>query len=108
MPNYHNSEENVSNHSPIYVKLDVGQLSISTEEAVRQKRTNWNKASEEERNCFKDDLANKLNSLPIPACVTCQNIHCRTHSEDIETYSELWRVILQKDFQFFHPTLTTH
>ena len=41
--------ENFSNHSPIYVKLDVGQLSLSMEKAINQKRTRWNKASEEAR-----------------------------------------------------------
>ena len=79
--------ENMSNHSPIFVKLDVGLLSVSTEVPIRQERAYWKKASEEERNHFKDGLANKLNSLTVPACVTCQNIHCKVHSIDIENYT---------------------
>ena len=74
--------ENFSNHSPIYVKLDVGQLSLSMEKAINQKRTRWNKASEEARDHFKNDLAVKLNALPVPVSVTFQNIHCKIHSED--------------------------
>ena len=74
--------ENLSNHSPIHVKLNVGHLCVSTEDAVSQKRTYCNKATEDEKEKFKDTLPNKLNSLIVPACVACQNIHCNIHSED--------------------------
>ena len=79
--------ENLSNHSPIHVKIDVGNLSLCTEKAKSSKRANWNKASEEARDDFKAALADKLNALPVPASVNCQDVHCSTHSEDIEDYT---------------------
>ena len=73
--------------TPIYVKLDVGHLSVSTEEIIHRKRTSWQKASEQAHHHFKSDLAEKLNSMEVPACISCQDIHCKVHTEDIENYA---------------------
>ena len=79
--------ENLSNHSPIFIKLNVGLFTMSTECPVITPRTSWNKASEEARNIFKDDLANKLRVLQVPESVLCQDVHCSRHDNDIEDYT---------------------
>ena len=66
--------ENLSNHSPIFIKLDVGSFNLNKESPTITPRTSWKKASEEERNSFKDNLAEKLRVLQGPQSVTCQDV----------------------------------
>ena len=79
--------DNLSNHSPIFIKLDVGLFSMSMESPNIIPRTSWKKASEEARISFKEDLAGKLRELQVPESVTCQDVHCAVHNHDIEDYT---------------------
>ena len=79
--------ENLSNHSPIFIKLDVGSFNMSKESPIITPRTTWKKASEEERNSFKDNLADKLRVLQVSESVTCQDVHCAAHDDGIEDYT---------------------
>ena len=38
---------------------------------------------------FRDILSNKLNSINLPACLNCDDVHCqsRNHTENIEDYT---------------------
>ena len=47
---------NTSNHSPIFSKIDVGQLHACTEESQLRRRTSWAKASEEAKATFIETL----------------------------------------------------
>jgi hypothetical protein len=83
------SGENLSNHSAIYVKINVGQLDLKLEENTPQIRTCWAKANEEAKENFQSTLANKLNEIPQHEFVNCQDVHCQseTHGEGIEEYT---------------------
>ena len=45
----HSHGENLSDHSPIYAKIRVGDLDISTETILTNKTPSWTKAGEKER-----------------------------------------------------------
>ena len=59
----------------------------STEKVKGKKRVNWEKASEEEKISFQDDLTNRLNSIPVPESVNCEDILCTSHTEELEDYT---------------------
>ena len=81
------SGENPSNHSPIFMKIRLGQLNLKTEKVQGLRRINWSKSSEESRNLYQTTLANNLDAIAIPDCVTCRDVHCTTHVEQIEEYT---------------------
>ena len=82
---YH-SGANLSNHSPIYCKINVGELDTGLEEEMRRQVPSWGKANVDERVQWKEQLAGKLREVAIPHCVTCRNVHCTQHEDDIVNY----------------------
>ena len=83
----HHDAQNPSNHSPIYVKIDVGQLKTNVETCHSASRTSWAKASDEAKAAYTQSVATKLNALAIPECVYCTNLHCVEHGDQIENYT---------------------
>ena len=81
------SGDNCSNHSAIYTKLLVGELNLETETINSEKRSNWAKATDVAISQYKSTLASKLNSIPIPECGDCQDLHCKIHSSSLEDYT---------------------
>ena len=79
--------ENTSNHSPVFVKLDVGSLRVDVEEVVPLPRTSWAKASEEAKIKYKAEIASKLDNLQVPECIDCMNLHCQVHADMIADYT---------------------
>ena len=66
--------DNTSRHSPIMVRLDMGALPVkqkSTE--VRPRRPAWYKASEAHIKSYKADLQGRLEAIPVPECLECQD-----------------------------------
>jgi hypothetical protein len=78
---------NTSNHSPIYAKIDVGQLKVDVEQSKSISRTSWSKASEDNKAAYIEAVSNKLNAVNIPDCVNCTNLHCTIHSDQIDKYT---------------------
>ena len=78
------SGENSSNHSAIYLKLKVGDLDLSVERSLPSPRISWTKANSDAKNKYKTVLTKKLNELILPACVTCSNVLCTNHNEELE------------------------
>ena len=78
---------NISSIRSIYVKLDVGQLKVETDEVHASSRTSWDKASEENKNAFTAAVATKLNEITMPGCISCSNLHCSDHSDQIDSYT---------------------
>ena len=79
--------ENTSNHSPIFVKIDVGQLKVDVEECTPSPRTSWTKATDEAKTKYKTSIASKLNDLQLPECLDCINLHCNIHKDAIGIYT---------------------
>ena len=81
----HNLGDNLSRHSPIMIKLDLGKLTMKKRtEVVSRKKPAWYKAGEKEREDFKAGLNMKLQSLESPECLKCSDPHCKnkSHSEE--------------------------
>ena len=81
------SGDNPSNHSPIYLKVKLGEIDFATEKPSGEKRVNWGKSSKEAREHFVTTLAGKLDTLDIPDCVSCRDFHCTIHTEQVEEYT---------------------
>ena len=80
------SSENVSNHSPIYCKINLTELDLSLEEITSRPRINWNKSDEPQKSRYREMLASKLNSIKIPN--SCNDKFCslESHKEETEDY----------------------
>ena len=81
------SGANPSNHSAIFAKLDVGQIDLNLEQTKSPKRVVWDKATEAAKSAYQAELAEKLDSIAIPACVNCRDVHCTAHVESLEDYT---------------------
>ena len=80
--------DNLSNHSPIFVKLVINDLSTNIKGSYSEKRTSWTKATLENKMNYKEVVANKLSSIKVPNnCLYCADLHCRHHSTAIKDYT---------------------
>ena len=82
---YH-SATNISNHSPIFCKINVGEIDDSVEEEVRKKKPCWNAASQTEKNEWSVKLATSLKDIIVPDCVQCCDVLCTHHEDQIIEY----------------------
>ena len=81
------SPDNFSGHLPIYCKFNVNDLNLQVEPNQSKIKPSWNKASEEDRQLFKNSLNNDLNDIMAPnTCFDCNRLNCNLHSEDIESF----------------------
>ena len=70
--------DNMSRHSPIVVKFDLGSLPAAGKSAVvRPKRPAWYKATEQQVEAYRCDLARRLEEVRVPACLECTDLQCR-------------------------------
>ena len=82
--------ENMSDHSPIYCKLDVkiGVGKSDTEERKPGKFIpSWQKANESQKASYCLDLQERLERLIIPThCMDCRDVHCNepSHIKDLD------------------------
>ena len=51
------------------------------------KRVSWANATDLAKENYQDVLTDKLNSISIPLSKACSNLQCKTHRDDIETYT---------------------
>ena len=79
--------DNTSNHSPIFVKINAGNLKVDVCKTQSPPRTSWTKASEEARLEYVNTVAAKLQEVEIPACINCSDMHCTAHKDDITSYT---------------------
>ena len=79
---------NPSNHSPIYLKLSVGDLDLELESPQAESKISWDRATEDARLHYQHQLASKLEVISCPVtCISCTNFHCMSHTEDLEEYT---------------------
>ena len=80
------SADNLSNHSPIFCKIDIGEIDNSTEEVKTTPKPSWAKATPENIENYKGDLENRLSDIVVPNCVNCRDPVCKLHSDQVEDY----------------------
>ena len=80
---------NLSNHSPIFCKIEVSKLDLCLEDIESHKKVSWNQATKLAKEEFKDRLSYKLNALEDPLCVSCNDLHCsdQRHFDAIDEYT---------------------
>ena len=77
--------DNLSVHSPIWVKLKVGALPIKKKAISKsQKKPSWSKASQEQVDGYTAALQQSLSVVTVPNSLMCQDVHCKDkkHSEE--------------------------
>ena len=83
--------DNVSGHSPIYLKLNIGSLPCNTEQARDfSPKQNWQKAADEDKLNFKAAVSESLSNVKIPAAIIdCHNVNCAdpVHRVNIDRYT---------------------
>ena len=75
--------ENMSDHSPIYCKLDIASNSVkdSPPEGPKSKYPIWTKATDKEKDTYRNKLQESLEDLSIPSHVlNCTDVHCKEES----------------------------
>ena len=75
------SSDNLSDHSPIFCKLKVGNLDVSLENEKKKSVPSWKKSKENEKEAWSLDITERLNKLQMPNCFKlCKNV---IHGRDI-------------------------
>ena len=80
--------DNVSGHSPIYLKIDLAKANNPPEEPKRNPRLNWGRSSEEQKASYSQHLSDILSQLPDQSpCQLCTNLHCDqdSHFQEIDS-----------------------
>ena len=79
--------ENVSGHSPIYLKIDLVKANDPPEVTHRNPRLNWARSSPEQRKNYSQQLSDLLSQPCDPSlAVQCHNTQCdlQAHHQDID------------------------
>ena len=76
--------ENISNHSPIFMKLVMNDININIQNNHSEKKESCAKSTADNKGNYKETVGNKLRSIKLPSCLDCVNLHCSHHSEEIE------------------------
>ena len=80
--------DNLSFHSPIWVKLRVGALPIRNKiQPANTKKPSWSRASVDHVYTFTASLQERLQALSVPPGVHCEDVHCsdKSHCSDTDT-----------------------
>ena len=82
--------DNLSRHSPIMLKLDLGSLPkchrVKSSPSVR--RPAWYKATQEDKNLYTQELGRRLSLLEVPEYLDCSNPCCTEldHSQQRDNF----------------------
>ena len=82
--------ENMSGHSPIYLKVDLLKSRNPVDKVERKPRLNWTFSSEEQRKYYANCLDEKISHLNHSTSTFCKNIFCNdeNHRADIDILTE--------------------
>ena len=82
--------DNLSRHSPIWVKLNLGTLPLRKESAGSiPRKPSWPKATVEHVSGYTAALQDRLEILQVPQSMHCTNPQCRDqqHSQDRDSFT---------------------
>ena len=72
--------DNLSRHSPIMLKIKIGDIPKKRMQAISQlRKPAWHKATEENRAEYTNILAEKLGQLVPPDSMSCRDVNCGHH-----------------------------
>ena len=80
--------DNLSRHSPVMVKLNLGAIPAKRKEKPRPRRPDWYKATSEDINEYTNILDNQLKNLMYPESIFCSDVHCedQEHCQDRDSH----------------------
>jgi len=82
-----NEGDNLSDHIPVVVHIDVNICSSHVEERVFSKKISWKKAKYTDILSYKCLLSDLLNNIYVPVnAMNCTNMFCKDHQCDIDRY----------------------
>ena len=89
------SQDNLSNHSPIYMKFycPIGEIETElpdTFSSISSSKPVWNRASIDDLDNFKLNLDQLVNNIDVPVeALSCTDVHCNNvqHRVDIDVYA---------------------
>ena len=77
--------DNLSRHSPIMLKLNLGRLPLQSRTRPRvQKRPAWCKAEQSQTDEYTRSVHEKLLQLQVPESVDCSDPHCQDRQHTVE------------------------
>ena len=82
-----NDPENMSGHSPIYLKIDLEKANNPPEKISRKPRLNWDRSSPEQREAYTQQLEFLLSLGSFgtpPGCLQCADVLCAQTAHHIE------------------------
>ena len=82
--------DNLSRHSPIWVRLNLGSLPVRKKLAEKiPRKPSWPKASEEDAQEYTSTLQARLEALRVPQNLFCSNPNCidQQHSHDRDSFT---------------------
>ena len=78
--------DNLSRHSPVMVRLNLGSLPVKTERKVtaRVRRPDWYKATSDDISEYTELLDYQMKNLMYPESLFCSDVHCtdQQHRQD--------------------------
>ena len=82
------SADNFSDHCPIYTKLEIEELDITIEKQAERIVPKWNKATDEDKERYRNSLSGLLNGIQLADGITCLDVRCKceNHNNDLEGY----------------------
>ena len=90
--------DNLSNHSPIMIKLKLPEAGEKIEsKPVITTKPNWKKADDEDIQDYQDTLHDKLQQLPLPGSISCSDVLCQdpdhSHDRDLHVIKVLEAIV---------------
>lgn len=83
-----NNPNNLSGHSPIYLKLILEGLNLEVEEQQSNPKPCWSKASDQEKVTYQESLDVYLDNLNQPEqCNMCETLCCDLHTDSVEEFA---------------------
>ena len=86
------SPENRSDHSPVYCVLSTLNIKLDTSDQFKENsKPSWKSSTEEQKQQYKQNLEEKLNSISVPSCVVqCKNVKCSStdHCDSVGKITE--------------------
>ena len=81
--------DNLSRHSPIMLKLNLGSLPVQSKTSTKStRRPAWYKAEQSHMDEFTRSVDDKLSSLQVPETLRCSDPHCqdRHHTQERDNF----------------------
>ena len=81
--------DNLSDHSPVYMSIDVQCNKVKVESRQYQPRCSWSMATDCEILSYKETLGSLLKEIDIPVeAILCHNKNCVEHYDEVNTYHD--------------------